>query len=240
MRQKGYIVGFLLLIMTLVSGCLYPTDQRAGHQVSPRESILIVQSAVQGYQELSGFLPFKNSELDTPIFEKYQIDFKRLMDRGLLSSIPSNAFENGGTFIYVLINVEENPEVKLLDLVSVQQAREIQQDVANYRNQNAGQVPYDVAVGGGWYSINYDALGIRPVHVRSVYSEQELGLLVHLTGEIAIDYTPEIMKKTPQMEADEIDPDLDLRTLLVEDSYFVPGQSYPYYWIDDKPQIAFE
>src|SRR5699024_12881517 len=53
---------------------------------------------------------------DTPIFEKYIIDFSVMKENGVLSEIPGNAFENGGIYQYGLITPEENPRVKLIDL----------------------------------------------------------------------------------------------------------------------------
>lgn len=232
----SFLVVFVSLLM--LTGCMYPDDRRAQNLVNPQEFVLVVQGAVNTYRSSTGLLPIKNSELTTPIYEKYVIDFKKLLDRGYLSQIPSNAFENGGTNFYVLIHVETNPTVKLMDMLPMQQASEIQRLVNDYISRNEGRIPSETAITDHWYSINYSLLGKDRSQVKSVYSNLYLSMLVHTSGKVIIDYGPEIMKLIQRLELTDIEPNLDLRTLLVEHSYFVPGQSHPYFWVEDRPYLS--
>lgn len=227
-------------MMLLLTGCMYPDELREENQVSPGEFVVVVQQAVERYQESHSVLPIKNSGLDTPIYEKYVIDFKKLMDYGYLSTIPTDAFENGGSAYYVLVNVEESPEVKLMDLVVKQQVGEVQRDISSYQSNHDGQLPLGELVAEGFYRIDYDKLGVQAVQIQSPYSRQFLSLLVHKSGEVFIDYASDIMLAKDKIDMTTPDIDMDLRTWLVETSYYVPVSSMPYYWMDERPQIVYE
>lgn len=238
MKRKWIQLIFVTLLLLFSSGCLYPDDRRAESQTNPQEFVVVVQAAVEAYQASTGILPIKNSDMDTPVYEKYIVDFKKLMDRGYLSRIPTNAFENGGTHYYVLVNVETEPTVKLLDISSLQQVREIERLVKDYVSKNTGKIPQDSHASGEWYTIDFDKISKERVQVRSTYSAQYLGLLVHTSGEVVIDYAPEIMKIMSRLEVTDPDPNLDLRSYLVEQSYYVPGQSNAYFWHNNQPVIS--
>src|SRR5690606_1564565 len=109
----------------IVSGCMYPNDRKVENQVPYPDQIHAVQQAVNQFQADSGILPIKTREADTPIYQKYPIDFRKLVPR-YLQQAPGNSFENGGIFQYVLINVEEQPEVKLLHLVMSKDVQQLQ------------------------------------------------------------------------------------------------------------------
>jgi hypothetical protein len=238
MKSKAAALVCAILSVLFISGCLYPNNQKAENRINPQESIHMVQAAVDAYQKNTGLLPIKNSEMDTPIYEKYVIDLAELLNRGYLGRIPGNAFENGGNNYYVLVNVEEQPEVKLLDLISLQKMGEIQRWVDQYMLKAAGSIPQDIKVAPKWFSIDYQKLGKERQQIKSIYSEQFLGLLIHSSGKVAIDYAPEIMRVIEAQGLAEPEPETDLRTLLVIHSYFVPAGSHPYYWIDNQPVIS--
>ena len=62
-----------------------------------------VQTAINQFQEDNdGILPIKNSDETTPIYQKYVIDFKRIVPE-YMAEPPSNAFESGGVFQYVIV-----------------------------------------------------------------------------------------------------------------------------------------
>lgn len=240
MKRKWKWIQLLGVFMLLLfsSGCLYPDDRRVENQVNPQEFVIVVQAAVETYQANTGILPIKNSDMDTPIFEKYIVDFKKMLYRGHISRIPANAYENGGTDYYVLIDAESEPTVKLLDIISLQQVREIERLVKNYVSNNAGQIPQDSHVSGEWHTIDFVKLGKDRIQVRSIYSGQYLSLLVHSSGKVIIDYAPEIMKILTRNEVTNPDPNLDLRSYLVKHSFYVPGQSNAYYWQNNQPVIS--
>lgn len=229
---------FCTLIFSLVSGCMYPDDQRTENRVSPSESVFLVQHAVDEYHKATGVLPIKNSTMNTPIYEKYILNFRLLKQQNLLSTIPANAFENGGTNYYVLIDVEQKPAVKLLDLVAMQQVADLKREVEAYQAKHSQKLPLGDFVASGFYQLDFGKMGKSVEQVKSVYSDQYLSFLIHESGDIAIDYAPEIMKMLTKLQIKSPDPKTDLRTYLTADSYYVPAKSYPYYWADEQPQIA--
>lgn len=113
------LFGTLLLSAVLLSGCLYPKELRKENQMASGEYVMVVQNAIDQYKAKTGVLPIKNSTENTPIYEKYPVDFRKLQGP-YLSSIPVNAFENGGTAAYVLVDVETKPAVKMMDIPSFQ------------------------------------------------------------------------------------------------------------------------
>src|SRR5690554_5013672 len=103
----------LLLVIAVLSGCMYPEENLAQNQIPYEEQVSSVQNAVLKFQEdNNGILPIKTKDAETPIYQKYLIDFNRIVPR-YLPEVPGNAFEAGGIFQYVLIDVETDPTVKL-------------------------------------------------------------------------------------------------------------------------------
>jgi hypothetical protein len=63
--------------------------------------------------------------------------------------------------------------------------------------------------------------------------------VIHDSGRIAIDYTPDLLKAMNKSGLQQsYDPKLDLRTVLVEQAFFVPAWSYPYKWKDNQPTLS--
>lgn len=205
----------------------------------PQEYLTVVQNGIDRYQEKTGVLPIKNSEMDTPIYEKYKIDFKKMRNAGTLSLIPSNAFENGGTNLYVLVNVEVEPQVKLLDLTSYQQIVDIQRQVNVYRSKNNGAIPAGEPLNEHVYVLDFDKLGMKAQSIRSPYTRgQTLRVIIDNEGKVAIDYAAEIMRMMQEHVGEPIDPEYDLREMLVAKSYYVPAHSFSYYWRDHQPVMG--
>lgn len=235
--RRVAVVISLVTLLSILSGCLYPDERRGENQISGLEYVGVVQSAVDQYQAKTSLLPIKNSTMDTPIYEKYVVDFERLLQSPYLSQVPPNAYEQGGRAQYVLTDVEEKPLVRLLDLVTAQTVNDIQRDVLSYMEQKPGKAPLGVAIGAGWHAIDFDAMGKAAVQVRSVYSGRYLSPLVNRSGQVIVDYGPDLMTL---IEDQAITPEAgsDLRELLIENSMFVPVKSAAYYWRDGEPTIA--
>ena len=227
----------LCVMILLLGGCMYPNEQRKENQVNPAEYITVVQQAVDQYHTKSGVLPIKNSTMDTPLYEKYVIDFGKLQKSNLISSVPANAFENGGIFMYVLVNVETKPEVKLMDLNAYQSAGELQKQVEAYQAKHGGALPLGEPLAPGFYYLDFGKLGAKPPQIKSAYNRQSfLNYIVHDSGKVAIDYGPDLMKLIQGKKLEgTLKPDQDLRELLVSSSYFVPTQSYAYHWQQSQP-----
>lgn len=226
----------VLLLLPLLAGCMYPQEMRKENQVTARESILLVQNAVDLFKEQNGgVLPIKNSDVNTPIYEKYILDLKRLTQGPYLGQVPAIAFEKGGTFLFALVNPEQKPEVKLLDLTAYQKTGDIQNAVDDFLKKG-GAVPKGEPAGRGVYWLDFAKLGRKTEQVRSVYSGQYLSYLVNDSGTVGIDYATEIMAAMERKGMKTADADIDLRAVLVEDAPYVPAKSFPYHWIDNEPK----
>ncbi len=114
MRKLGFLLTFMLALLVL-TGCMYPDDQRAGSNIPPETDIQNVQNAVDNFQESEGrILPIKTTE-NAAEYLKYPVEFTRVVPE-YLSEIPVTAYENGGTFQYVILDAEDEPVVKIADL----------------------------------------------------------------------------------------------------------------------------
>ena len=124
MKKIRFYLAAILVLVTL-TGCMYPEEKLVQNQVPYKDQLDSVQSAVDQYKEANGgLLPIKTKDAETPIYQKYPIDFKKIVPRYMAES-PGNAYENGGLFQYVLVDAETDPTVKLLDLRMAETIREI-------------------------------------------------------------------------------------------------------------------
>jgi hypothetical protein len=222
MKQKS--LKLFILVMFLLTGCMYPKEELAKNQVPYKDQITSVQSAVNQFQQESGgLLPIKTKEGDTPIYIKYPIDFGKLVPK-YLSDTPGNAFENGGIFQYVLVDVETNPSVKLIDLRVTDTIRDIKLRI----NANGGYPPYKEKLSDKVYSLDFSKLGYNeePFAV-SPFTTLNLPFVAGVDGEIYVDYRMDLYQVL-QKNKIEISPNEDIRHLLVKDSMFVPAYSLPY------------
>lgn len=88
-------ISVMLLTLILLTGCLYPENRKAENRVPYKEQLQSVQTAIEDFQKATnGLLPIETKEGDTPIYQKYVIDFKRLSPR-YLHDVPSTSFEGG-------------------------------------------------------------------------------------------------------------------------------------------------
>jgi hypothetical protein len=222
MKQKSLIL--FILVMFLLTGCMYPKEELAKNQVPYKDQITSVQSAVNQFQQDSGgLLPIKTKEGDTPIYLKYPIDFGKLVPK-YMSDAPGNAFENGGIFQYVLVDVETNPSVKLIDLRVTDTIRDIKLRI----NANGGYPPYKEKLSDNVYSLDFSKLGYdeEPFAVSS-FTTLNLPFVSDVDGEIYVDYRMDLYQAL-QKNKIEIAPNEDIRHILVKDSMFVPAYSLPY------------
>ncbi len=224
---------FLALTISVLTGCLFPEEKKQQNQVPYEDQIKIVQNAIDQYQkDNNGLLPIKTRDQDTAIYQKYPIDFQKIVPQ-YTPEIPGNAFENGGIFQYVLYNVEEDPTVKIFDLRIAEKIREL-----TIRIQAQGYPPFKKQVVGNVYTLNYKALGYKeePLVV-SPYSNKNLPFVINGDGEIFVDYSVDLYEKLKNSELDVQQGD-DIRNVLTEDSYFVPVYSLPY-TIDENNEPIF-
>ncbi|MFI8576843.1 hypothetical protein [Rossellomorea aquimaris] len=233
MKRLGLIAFLLILTISILSGCMYPEEKLSQNQIPYETQVKAVQDAVVTYQkDNNGLLPIKTRDQDTPIYQKYPIDFRKLSPQ-YLAEIPGNAFENGGVFQYVLTDVEEDPQVKIFDLRLAEQIRELK-----IRIEAQGYPPFKEEVANNVYTLNYKELGYDgDVYVNSPYSNKNLPLVINGDGDIFVDYSMDLFEQIKSTDK-ELKPGEDIRNLLVEDTFFVPAYSLPY-TVDENNEPVF-
>lgn len=221
--ERKITLSMLFLTALLLSGCMYPNQERSQNQLPYKDQIQTVQAAVDSFKkDNGGLLPIKTMEANTPIYQKYPIDFKKLTPR-YLSEPPGNAYENGGVFQYVIVDEQTNPTVKLFDLRMAETIQEIK-----LRIKSNGYPPFKKRVGNNVYSIDFKKLGYeKNPYVVSPFTGHNLPFVITGDTEVYVDYSSDlyqvIKKQAVSVKAEE-----DIRPILVKDSMFVPAYSLPY------------
>lgn len=231
-------VFFLILIILLLSGCMYPKSELAQNQVPNEAQMEMVQSAVLQYQEqTNGLLPIKTKPAETPIFEKYLIDFSLLRERGILTEIPGSAFENGGYYQYVIITPEEDPRVRVIDLRATEALRQIVVKLDIYRSQNT-YPPFGQELISGVHRVNEELLKLDSYpYVTSPFSQENLPIIMDTNGDLYIDYSIDLQKAINEFDH-SFQPGDDIRMIIAENTPFVPAYSLPY-TIDENGDVIF-
>ncbi|NGQ94584.1 hypothetical protein G3578_05240 [Brevibacillus sp. SYP-B805] len=235
MRRHALPGLLLVLLAALLTGCLYPNERRLENQVPSTFYLEATQKAVEQYRKDTGVLPIATKPLDTPIFEKYEIDFSRLMPR-YLPDAPANSFEKGGLYKYVLIDVDWKPTVKLIHLGMVSKVADVQHAVNRYRD-NFGKLPLGKDLGNGYYLIDFQALGTKEVQIDSMVTNQLLPLIMNAQGEVGIDYAADIATILRNNPSANVPKDTDPRYVMARESMFVPVKSFPYALENGEPRL---
>nr|WP_034645646.1 hypothetical protein [Bacillus methanolicus] len=222
------LCSLIVIFSAILSGCMYPKEKLAENQVPYDDQVQSVQSAVDRFQkDNGGILPIKTRDSSTPIYQKYPIDFQKIVSK-YIAEPPGNSYESGGVFQYVLVDVETNPTVKIFDLRIAETIREI-----NLRIKASGYPPYKEKLAENVYSIDFKKLGYKEEPVAtSPYSNQNLPFIVTGNAEVIVDYRSDLYKML-QSTKHSYKPGDDIRELLVKNSVFVPAYSLPY-TIDPK------
>lgn len=233
---------FLLLVgmaamMLLLTGCLYPQDRLTQNQVPYQDQLAAVQSAVNQYREESGgLLPIKDRDMETPIYQKYPIDFNKLSPK-YMQEPPGTAYENGGVYLYVLVDVEENPTVKLIDLRISEQIRDLNVRISIYKSSNGGYAPVKEVISDSAFRVDWDKLGFsEEPHAESPYSGKNLPFILDENGEIKVDYSIDLYEFL-QKHDHHFKEGEDIREILVDNSVFVPAFSQPYTLDENKEPV---
>lgn len=240
MRNKYYVSFLLLFTVFVLSGCLYPKNELSKNQIPNEAQLKTVQEAIDTYREdTGGLVPIKTKESDVPVYEKYIIDFAELKDNHYIDEIPGTSFENGGLFQYVLIDPENEAQVKLIDLRITDKLREINRKIDTYRTKN-GFPPFGDRIAKDVYQLNYDALGYpsEPVIV-SPFTQNNLPLIVNANGEIFVDYRMDLYEVYNENDY-TFESNEDIRYMLTDHYDFVPAYSLPYTWEDEEPVFLQE
>ncbi|CAI6060315.1 hypothetical protein PAECIP112173_01758 [Paenibacillus sp. JJ-100] len=240
--RQAQQVSFLLLLMMLTSGCLYPAQSNSDPKTAYRESVNRIQSAMDAFQKDEGILPILNADADTPKYEKFRIDLPKLKQHGYLDDIPGTAFESGGSAYFLVQNEEVEPTVKVMDLQTMQKVNDVQRMVNQYKSNHNQELPAGEELYPGFHAVDMDKAaqaGTPSITLNSVYSGQELPFMMDTQGTVYVDYAFDIMqaleKEDGSSDAADSGDVSDLRDHLLTHSYFVPVKSVPYKLENNTP-----
>ncbi len=221
--------------MILLSGCLYPESELEKSQTPNEDQVEQVQLAIERYQEeTQGLVPIKTKSSDTPVFQKYLVDFTALKERNLISEIPGNAFENGGVYQYILVTPEDEPQVKLIDLRITEEIRSVNVKLQVYRDEHI-YPPYGEEIADGVYKLDYEKLGLdSEPYVKSPYTKENLPIVMDTSGKLYVDYRIDLYQALQDYDHLYETGD-DIRFLLTDHTPFAPAYSLPYTVIDNEP-----
>ncbi|REE94268.1 hypothetical protein A8990_10159 [Paenibacillus taihuensis] len=237
-RIRSAAAAIIMLVMAVtLSGCLYPKDKLGQFQKPPKDAIMNVQAVIDQFQKDTGLLPMQNSEADTPIYEKFKVDFDKLQRMGYISSVPETAYEKGGSYYYLIINEETDPTVKLMNLVIYQQMNDLQASIKAYSDAHSGKVPAGAELYPGFSTIDFKTLGGKEPDMHSMFSGSTLTPMVDANGMVYLDYGPDIMQLLAKETKKPADNE-DLRVVLVNNSDFVPVKSPVYQLVNGDPQAV--
>lgn len=228
------------MIALSLSGCLYPESEKAENQIPHEEQLETVQHAVEQYKEKNnGLVPIKTKPSDTPIFEKYLIDFNLLKEANVLTQTPGNAYENGGFYQYALLDPENDPQVKLIDLRVTESLRMVNVQLDAYRSEHL-YPPFGEEIDDNIYTIDHEKLGLDEVPtVVSPYSHNDLPIIMNEKGKLFIDYRPDLYQALEKYDHSYENGD-DIRYILAENTPFLPAYSIPYTVEDGEPVFMYE
>ena len=223
--KKFSLLTILIIGAVLLAGCGsgYKSGYEPENLLPYEDQLTSVQDAVNSFKEGSGgLLPIKTRDMDTDQYIKYPIDFKQIVPKYLGKS-PANSYEAGGVYQYVLMDVEENPTVKLVDLRLADTLRDI-----NYRKGINGFAPVAEIITEGVYKLDYKKMGYKSdVSVQSPYSDAHLPLVATGDGKVYVDYSIELNRLLQETKA-EVKQGEDIRFLLTDNFAIVPAYSLPY------------
>jgi len=218
----------LILLAALLSGCLYPDERRAENQIPSEMLLEMTQKGIEQYRQDTSVLPIVTKDWNTPIFEKYEIDFSKLVPK-YLPDVPGNAFEKGGLFKYVLIDVETRPAVRLAHLGLVSKVADVQHAVDRYRLNHGNELPIKEELGNGYFSIDFAKIGIKETGVPGLMGNYLLPLLMNGKGEVGIDYAMDIAAVLRESKA-EVPENTDPRYVMARNPDLFRSNRSPTPW----------
>ncbi|WP_339177260.1 hypothetical protein [Oceanobacillus sp. FSL W7-1293] len=238
MMKYTYLLTIPFMFL-LLSGCMYPQSERSENQIPNEEQLAVVQQAVETYrEEEDGLVPIQTKDSDTHIFEKYLIDFKQMLEKGYLSELPGNSFEEGGVYQYTIIDPEDDLQVRLIDLQTTEQLRSINVRLDVYRQEHTYPA-YGQQITDQIYTVDYEKLGLsEPPTAKSPYSQADLPIVMDLDGKLYIDYSYDLNQALEEDDHGYEEGD-DIRYLLVDNYPFVPAYSLPY-TVEDGQAVFME
>ncbi|HJV46550.1 MAG TPA: hypothetical protein VJ824_12595 [Bacillota bacterium] len=237
MKRKYLGWVWIVFAMLMLPGCMYPKDRLAENQLSPTDQVQFVQKGIDEFFKEKEILPILTKDMDTPIYEKYVIDFKQMVPK-FIPYVPGGAFEQGGSYLFVLTDVEKKPTVKLLDLKIVEKIADVQSRVTYY-NQKKNALPVAGVVKPGYFTIQFNEIGLsKEQAVESPFSGESLPIIMDSKGVVGVDYTKDIELVLTNNQI-QLSDHSDVREILPQNSTYVPVKSFPYQMENGKPALVF-
>ncbi|MBD8070260.1 hypothetical protein F7888_15085 [Bacillus sp. PS06] len=223
--SKQYII--VLGMLFFLTGCMYPQEKLVQNQVPYEHQLESVQASVEQFQEANdGLLPIKTRDMETPLYQKYPIDFNKLIPR-YIADPPGSAYESGGVYLYVLVDVETNPTVKLFDLTISEKIRDLNLRLDMYRREH-GFPPIKEVIESEFFTLDYQKLGLKEEpFVVSPFTGNNLPFIINNEIEVFVDYRIDLYDALTKHEHTFKEGE-DIRSILVDHSMFVPSHSTPY------------
>lgn len=238
-KKLANIIILFSLLAVLTTGCMYPNERKMENQLPIEQQVASVQEAIDRYLAETSVLPILTKEANTPIYEKYVIDFSKLVPR-YIPFIPGGAFEQGGVYLFVLTDVEVKPTVRLLDLKMMEQIGDIQIRVSYYFEKKKS-LPVAGVVKPGYFQINLKEIGVNKekATIESPVTENRLPVIMTSTGVVGIDYLADL-EKIMESSSAAYHPKKDIRDLIPDNSLYVPVKSFPYELENGKLTLVTE
>lgn len=229
---RHLFLGLILGVLCLLSGCMYPNELRQQVDELPLH-IERVQSAVVSYQQDKKILPYKYKEEERIFTSKYLVDFQAISGR---TEIPPTAFERGGSYLYVLTDVEKKPTVRVFDLRLNDQVRTVAERVGIYYQEHK-TYPFGTRVSTSLYEIDFKKLGGETTTIKSPYhSDLELPFLISQKGVLYLDYRMDYMRFIQSAKEKPV-VGSDLRHWVHSISLQVPAYSPVTIWNGKEPTL---
>ncbi|NME96872.1 hypothetical protein [Aneurinibacillus aneurinilyticus] len=238
-KQPSFMKTAVLVVLYawMLSGCAYPREQMIQNTAPPVQQIKMVQDAVDQFQKETGVLPIMTRNANTPEFERYPVDFSKIVPK-YIPYIPGAAFEAGGNYMFVLLDAETKPEVRLIDLTVSQGVQTMQEKVSRYFADKK-EFPFGQKVTDGYYLIDFNKLRMGEETILSHFSEQPMPYIMNEYGQVGVDYAMDLamaLRNAPQTQSQH----QDIRRVLTNVSPLAPVKSFPYHLIDGKPKLMPE
>lgn len=232
--KRHVLTSAFVLVAILLSGCMYPGDDEGGGKIVYEEHVDSIQSAVDQFREDNdGILPIRTKDEYTDKYIKYPIEFSKIIPQ-YMDKIPSSSYEKGGLYQYVIMDAEENPTVKAVDL----RAAEMIRDLNMRKSANGGKVPFTEEINNGVYEVDFTKYGFKDqLTLESPYSDVHLPLVVGGDGYFYVDYSIDLQKIMDE-EKPKVKEGEDIRILLEERSNIVPAYSLPY-TVNEDGEVVF-
>lgn len=220
----------VLLLLFMSVGCMYPQEARQQLDQLPVH-IMQVQSSVDTYYKNNKILPYRYQEDERKFTSKYLVDFQKVSGA---NGIPPSAYEKGGHFLYVLVDVVNKPTVRLFDLRVANQIGKVESAIRAYK-ESKGQWPFGKKVDAKHYTVDYQKIGEEEPLIPSPFDAQEnLTLILNDQGHVYLDYRMAAMKMI-QESSHKPSEGTDLRLWLAQKSLYVPAFSLPMKWKNGEP-----